>query len=42
MLKRSDGWQLTSVVAGMVMSFWIVGEMASKGRAHRLSRTREI
>lgn len=29
MLKRSDGWQLTSIVAGTVMVFWIIGEVAS-------------
>jgi hypothetical protein len=29
MLKRSDGWQLTSIVAGTVMMVWIIGEAAS-------------
>jgi hypothetical protein len=29
MVKRSDGWQLTSIVAGIVMVFWIIGEVAS-------------
>ena len=29
MLKRSDGWQLASIVAGTVMVFWIIGEVAS-------------
>jgi hypothetical protein len=29
MLKGSDGWQLTSIVAGTVMIFWIIGEVAS-------------
>lgn len=29
LLKRSNGWQLTSIVAGVVMMFWIVGEIAS-------------
>lgn len=29
MVKRSDGWQLTSIVAGTVMVFWIIGEVAS-------------
>lgn len=27
--KRTDGWQLASIVAGTVMVFWIVGEIAS-------------
>lgn len=29
MLKRSAGWQLASIVAGTIMVFWIVGEVAS-------------
>lgn len=29
MVKRSDGWQLTSIVAGTIMLFWIIGEVAS-------------
>ena len=29
MVKRIDGWQLSSIVAGMIMVFWIVGEVAS-------------
>jgi hypothetical protein len=29
MVKRSDGWQLTSIVAGTIMVFWIIGEVAS-------------
>ncbi len=29
MLKRIDVWQLSSIVAGMIMVFWIVGEVAS-------------
>ena len=29
MVKRVDGWQLASIVAGMIMVFWIVGEVAS-------------
>lgn len=29
MVKRSDGWQLTSVAAGTIMVFWIIGEVAS-------------
>lgn len=27
--KRTDGWQLASIVAGTIMVFWIVGEIAS-------------
>ena len=27
--KLSDGWQLASIVAGFVMVFWIIGEVAS-------------
>jgi hypothetical protein len=29
MLKRVAGWQLASVLAGVIMVFWIVGEIAS-------------
>ncbi len=29
LVKRADGWQLTSIVAGAVMIIWIVGEVAS-------------
>ena len=29
LVKRSDGWQLASIVAGTIMMFWIVGEVAS-------------
>jgi hypothetical protein len=29
LLKRSDGWQLASIVAGIVMVLWIIGEVAS-------------
>jgi hypothetical protein len=29
LLKRSNGWQVTSIVAGIVMVIWIVGEVAS-------------
>jgi hypothetical protein len=29
LVKRSDGWQLISIVAGVVMIFWIIGEVAS-------------
>ena len=29
LVKRSDGWQLASIVAGTIMAFWIIGEIAS-------------
>ncbi|MGZ8769354.1 hypothetical protein [Aeromicrobium sp.] len=29
LVKRSDGWQLASIVAGIIMVFWIIGEIAS-------------
>ena len=29
MRKRSVGWQLASIVAGTIMVFWIIGEIAS-------------
>ena len=29
LVKRSDGWHLASIVAGTVMVFWIIGEVAS-------------
>jgi hypothetical protein len=29
LLKRSDGWHLASIVAGTIMMFWIIGEVAS-------------
>jgi hypothetical protein len=29
LVKRSDGRQLASIVAGTVMVFWIIGEVAS-------------
>jgi len=29
LVKRSDGWQLASIVAGTIMIFWIIGEVAS-------------
>lgn len=28
-VKRVDGWRLASIVAGTVMVFWIIGEVAS-------------
>lgn len=36
MLKSSDGWQLASIVAGTIMVFWIVGEVASIRAFHFL------
>jgi hypothetical protein len=29
LVKRSNGWQLASIVAGTIMVFWIIGEVAS-------------
>lgn len=29
LVKRIEGWELASIVAGTVMVFWIVGEIAS-------------
>lgn len=29
LVKRSDGWQLACIVAGTIMVFWIIGEIAS-------------
>jgi hypothetical protein len=29
LVKHSDGWQLASIVAGTIMVFWILGEIAS-------------
>ena len=29
LVKRCDGWQLASIVAGTIMVFWIIGEVAS-------------
>ena len=29
MMKGADGWQLSSILAGVIMLFWIVGEIAS-------------
>jgi len=34
--KRSDGWQLASIVAGTIMVFWIIGEVASIRAFHFL------
>ena len=36
LVKRSDGWQLASIVAGTIMVFWIVGEVASIRAFHVL------
>lgn len=36
LVKRSDGWQLASIVAGTVMVIWIVGEVASIRAFHPL------
>ncbi|MER7604401.1 hypothetical protein [Nocardioides sp. NPDC127503] len=36
MVKRSEGWQLASIVAGSIMVFWIVGEVASIRAFHFL------
>jgi hypothetical protein len=36
LMKGIDGWQLASIVAGMVMVFWIVGEIASIRAFHFL------
>jgi len=35
-VKRSDGWQLASIVAGTIMVFWIIGEVASIRAFHFL------
>lgn len=29
MTKRSGGWQLASILSGVIMLFWIIGEIAS-------------
>src|SRR5680860_1880711 len=36
LVKRSDGWQLASIVAGTIMVFWIIGEIASIRGFHLL------
>lgn len=36
LVKRSDSWQLASLVAGIIMVFWIVGEIASIRVVHVL------
>ncbi len=35
-VKGSDGWPLASIVAGTVMGYWIVGEIASIRAFHPL------
>lgn len=35
-VKRIDGWALSSIVAGLIMVFWIVGEVASIREFHFL------
>lgn len=36
MFKDSDGWPLAAIVAGTIMVFWIVGEVASIRAFHFL------
>jgi hypothetical protein len=36
LVKRSAGWHLATIVAGMIMVFWIVGEVASIRAFHVL------
>lgn len=36
LVKRSDGWQLASIIAGTIMVFWIIGEVASIRTFHFL------
>lgn len=36
LVKRCDGWQLASIVAGTIMVFWIIGEVASIRAFHFL------
>jgi hypothetical protein len=36
MVKRADGWPLASILAGTIMVFWIVGEIASIRAFHVL------
>lgn len=36
MVKRVDGWQLASILAGTIMVFWILGEVASIRAFHVL------
>jgi hypothetical protein len=39
LLKRAPGWQLSAIVAGMIMVLWIVGEIASIRGFHILQVT---
>jgi len=36
MMKGADGWQLSSILAGVIMFFWIIGEIASIRAFHFL------
>jgi hypothetical protein len=36
MIKRADAWQLSSILSGVVMLIWIVGEIASIRAFHFL------
>jgi len=36
LMKRADGWQLSSLLAGVVMIMWIIGEIASIAGFHVL------
>jgi hypothetical protein len=36
MMKRAAGWQLCSLLAGLIMLFWILGEIASIRAFHFL------
>ncbi|WP_328529106.1 hypothetical protein OG984_26680 [Nocardioides sp. NBC_00368] len=36
LVKRCDGWHLASVLAGTIMTFWIIGEIASIRAFHFL------
>jgi len=36
MAKQAVGWQLSSILAGVIMLFWIVGEIASIRAFHFL------
>jgi len=36
MMKGADGWQLSSILAGVIMLFWIIGEIASIRAFHFL------
>ena len=36
LVKRSAGWHLSSIIAGMIMVIWIIGEIASIRAFHIL------